>query len=134
VRLREQAVTPARTVRPLAFGLAGWYVRGLVGAAVLAWGLAPARLYVLAWVSERVSADLRLRTYSHLQRLSVEFFGGKRTGDLMARISNDTDRLCNFLSMNLVDFVTDLLMIVMTTVVLLLLDPLLALAALCPFP
>ena len=40
-----------------------------------------------------VSADLRTRTYAHLQRLSVEFFGGKRTGDLMARLSTDTDRI-----------------------------------------
>jgi 2-hydroxy-3-oxopropionate reductase len=28
-------------------------------------------------VSERVAADLRRRTYAHLQRLSLEFFGGK---------------------------------------------------------
>ena len=35
--------------------------------------------------------------------------GGKRTGDLIARISNDTERLCNFLSINLIDFGTDAL-------------------------
>ena len=46
-----------------------------------------------------ISADLRARTYAHLQRLSLEFFGGKRTGDLIARIGNDTERLCNFLSL-----------------------------------
>ncbi len=69
-----------------------------------------------------------------MQRLSLEFFGGKRTGDLIARISNDTERLCNFLSLNLIDFGTDILMIVMTAAILLSIDPLLALAALCPFP
>ncbi|MGH7173548.1 MAG: ABC transporter ATP-binding protein, partial [Gemmataceae bacterium] len=74
------------------------------------------------------------KTYAHLQRLSLEFFGGKRTGDLIARISNDTERLCNFLSINLIDFASDTLMIVMTAAVLLWMDPLLALAALCPFP
>jgi ATP-binding cassette subfamily B protein len=116
------------------FSLVKWYLAGLVGAAFLHWLLDWAKLYVLAWVSERVSADLRARTYAHLQRLSVEFFGGKRTGDLIARISNDTERLCNFLSINLIDFGTDILMIVMTAVILLSLDPLLALAALCPFP
>jgi ATP-binding cassette subfamily B protein len=114
--------------------LVAWYLAGLFGAALLAWGLDAARLYVLARVSERVSADLRARTYSHLQRLSLEFFGGKRTGDLVARVGNDTERLCNFLSLNLVDFATDSLMIVMTAVILLTIDPLLALAALCPFP
>ena len=35
----------------------------------------------------RISADLRNRTFAHLQRLSLEYFGGKRTGDLIARIA-----------------------------------------------
>src|SRR5262249_19661995 len=101
---------------------------------VFAWLLDWIRSYVSSWVGERISADLRNQTYTHLQTLSLEFFGGKRTGDLMSRISSDTDRLCNFLSTNLVDFATDILMIVMTATVLLLIDPWLALATLCPFP
>lgn len=116
------------------FSLVKWYLGGLAAAAVLEWLLDWAKVYVLAWVSERISADLRTRTYTHLQRLSLEFFGGKRTGDLIARISNDTERLCNFLSINLIDFGTDILMILMTAGILLSIDPLLALAALCPFP
>jgi ATP-binding cassette subfamily B protein len=114
--------------------LAFWYLLGLATTAILAWALDWAKLYVLAWVSERISADLRAKTYAHLQRLSLEFFGGKRTGDLISRISNDTERLCNFLSINLIDFSSDILMIVMTSVILILLNPLLALAVLCPFP
>jgi ATP-binding cassette subfamily B protein len=66
--------------------------------------------------------------------LSLEFFGGKRTGDLLSRISNDTDRLCNFLSTTLVDFATDVLMILMTAAVMIAMAPTLALATLCPFP
>jgi ATP-binding cassette subfamily B protein len=114
--------------------LALWYLSGMAAAAVLYWALDWAKLYVLAWVSERISADLRAKTYAHLQRLSLEFFGGKRTGDLISRISNDTERLCNFLSINLIDFASDMLMIVMTAATLLWMNPLLALAALCPFP
>ena len=37
----------------------------------------------MAWVSERIASDLRNETYEHLQQLSLEYFGGKRTGDLM---------------------------------------------------
>ncbi|HTU19281.1 MAG TPA: ABC transporter ATP-binding protein [Gemmataceae bacterium] len=116
------------------FSLVKWYLGGLAAAALLEWLLDWAKTYVLAWVSERISADLRARTYAHLQRLSVEFFGGKRTGDLISRISNDTERLCNFLSINLIDFGTDILMILMTAGILLSIDPVLALAALVPFP
>jgi len=111
-----------------------WYLVAMTAAYVLAWLLGWARTYVLAWVSERVSADLRNQTYSHLQKLSLEFFGGKRTGDLMSRLTSDTDRICNFLSINLLDFATDVIMIVMTVCLLAYRDVYLALAALAPFP
>ncbi len=110
------------------------YLGGLAGAAVLAWLLAWAQGAVLAAVTERMAADLRNRSFSHLQRLGLQYFGGKRTGDLVARISSDTDHLCAFLSDTLIDFITDLLMIVSTAAVLLTLDPLLAAAALASFP
>ena len=89
----------------------GWYLAAFAGAAVLAWLLGWAQGVVMAYVSERISADLRNATYAHLNQLSLEFFGGRRTGDLIARLSTDTERLCSYLSDNLVDFATDVLMI-----------------------
>jgi ATP-binding cassette subfamily B protein len=114
--------------------LVPWYMLGLAGAAILTWLLSWARTYVLAWVSERIAADLRNVTYEHLQRLSLEYYGGKRTGDLIARLSTDTDRICNFLSINLLDFASDILMIALTAVMLIALDPVLAATTLLPFP
>ena len=108
--------------------------RDSAAAAVLAWIFEWARSYVLAAVSENLAADLRLKTYAHLQWLSLEFFGGKRTGDLMSRVGNDTDRINTFLSVNLVAFGSDMLMMVMTAVVLLSINPLLAVVSLAPFP
>ena len=64
------------------------YLGGLLLAALAAWGLSWARTYILALVSERIGADLRTTTYEHLLRLSLDYFGGKRTGDLMARIGS----------------------------------------------
>jgi ATP-binding cassette subfamily B protein len=110
------------------------YLGGLGGAAIVAWLLAWAQGAILAFATEKVAADLRNRAFGHLQNLSLEYFGGKRTGDLIARISSDTDHLCSFLSDTLVDFITDVLMIVSTCVVLLTLDPILAIAAIVSFP
>jgi ATP-binding cassette subfamily B protein len=132
--LLDGVLIPYQNGQAVESSLVVWLLSGLAGAAVLAWLLDWARAFVLAWVSERVSADLRNRTYSHLQRLSLEFFGGRRTGDLIARIGSDTDRLCNFLSTHLIDFATDILMMLMTAAILLTIDPWLALATLCPFP
>ena len=116
------------------FGLVPWLLVGMLLSALLSWLLAWAKTYTLASVSEQISADLRNATYSHLQKLSLEFFGGKRTGDLISRISSDTQRICDFLSINLVDFATDILMIVFTGIVLFCIDPMLAVVGLLPFP
>jgi ATP-binding cassette subfamily B protein len=110
------------------------YLAALAGASVLAWLLGWARTYVLAWVSERVSGELRNTIYRHLHSLSLDYFGEKRTGDLIARVSTDTDRICSFLSVYLLDFGADALMIVMTAAILLYINPTLAVASLCPFP
>ena len=95
------------------FGLVPWYLAGLVGAALLAWLLDWARLYVLARVSERISADLRNQTYAHLQRLSLEFFGGKRhRRPDVAHRQRHRPHLQLPVAATCVDFATDVLMIV----------------------
>ena len=66
-------------------------------------------------------------------RLSLEYFGTKRTGDLMARIGSETDRINVFLRLHALDFITDVLMITMTSVILFH-PPGLALVTLVPLP
>lgn len=119
---------------PLDTALAVLYLSGLGGAALLAWLLGWGKTLVLATVSERIAADLRAQTYAHLQMLSLEFFGGKRTGDLIARVGTDTDRICYLLSTSLLDLATDILMILMVSAILLSIDAKLALVTLAPFP
>ena len=134
IPLIDQVLIPYSNGQPYDSQLVYWLLTGLAVAAFVAWLLDWAKTYVLAWVSERISADMRNRTYRHLQELSLEFFGGKRTGDLMSRVGSDSDRICNFLSLNLVDFAADILMIAMTSVILLVIEWRLALVALVPFP
>ncbi len=123
-----------RTTGQAPFRKVPWYLLGMLGSALVAWGLGWGQGWVLARMSERISANLRNTTYGHLQSLSIEYFSDKRTGDLVSRISSDTDRICNFLSDTLMDFVTDILMIVGTAVMLFYMDPVLAMATLCTFP
>jgi subfamily B ATP-binding cassette protein MsbA len=47
------------------------------------------RAYLLAFIGERVMADLRLRLFEHLQGLSLSFFNEHRTGELVSRLTND---------------------------------------------
>lgn len=130
----DDVLIPFQNGKQMSFHIVWYYLAGLFGAEVLSWLLTWGRTWVLAWASERVAADLRNRTYAHLQKLSIEYFGGKRTGDLISRVGIDTDRICYFLSVNLLDFMSDILMIGMTAAMLLWIDPLLALFTLIPLP
>ncbi len=132
--LLDDILVPYQNGKPAQLNMIPWYLAGLAGASVLAWLLTWGEMYVMSWVSESVSAKLRDLTYSHLQELSLEYFGGKRTGDLISRVSSDTDRICYFLSVYVLDFFTDILMLVMTAVLLLKINFGLALITLGPLP
>ncbi len=110
------------------------YLSGLLAAALTAWGLGWWRTYLLALVSERIGAHLRTATFDHLMNLSLEYFGAKRTGDLIARIGNESDRICVFLSLHALDFATDVLLLTMTTVILFTINPWLTVVTLLPLP
>ena len=132
--LMDEVLIPFQNGQQIESHVVAMYLLGLFGAALLAWALGWLKTYILALVSERIGADLRTAAYDHLMRLSLEYFGGRRTGDLMTRIGGETDRLCVFLSLHLLDFATDFLMIVMTAIILFSIDSGLALATLLPLP
>ena len=132
--LMDDVLIPYQNGRPIDPVVVGWYLLGLLGSGLLAWGLGWAKTYILALVSERIGADLRTTTYDHLLKLSLEYFGDRRTGDLIARIGSETDRINVFLSLHLLDFATDVLMIVMTAVILFTINPTLAVVTVLPLP
>jgi len=49
-----------------------------------------ARFYMVSWLGERVSADLRNAVYGHVLQQSPEFFETTQTGEVLSRLSADT--------------------------------------------
>ncbi|TAJ22908.1 MAG: ABC transporter ATP-binding protein, partial [Rugosibacter sp.] len=132
--LMDEVLIPYQNGVPIDPQKISLYLGGLGLAAIFAWAMSWAKTYILALVSERIGADLRTTTYEHLLKLSLEYFGAKRTGDLMSRIGSESDRICVFLSLHLLDFATDVLMIGMTALVLFSINPWLAVVTLLPLP
>jgi len=48
------------------------------------------RFYMVSWLGERVTADLRNAVYSHVLKQSPEFFETTQTGEVLSRLSADT--------------------------------------------
>ena len=49
-----------------------------------------ARFYMVSWLGERVTADLRNAVYSHVVRQSPEFVESTQTGEVLSRLTTDT--------------------------------------------
>ncbi len=132
--LMDKVLIPFQNGQAIDASLVTLLLSGLLGAALFSWALGWAKTYLLSLVSERIAADLRTSTFEHLLGLSLEYFGNKRTGDLMSRIGSETDRISVFLSLHALDFITDVLMLAMTAIILFSINPGLALATLVPLP
>src|SRR5215212_5980770 len=48
------------------------------------------RFYMVSWLGERVTADLRDAVYAHVVRQSPEFFESTQTGEVLSRLTTDT--------------------------------------------
>jgi ATP-binding cassette, subfamily B, bacterial len=62
----------------------------LFGVAVALGVFSAARFYVVSWLGERVTADIRNAVYSHVLRQSPQFFETTQTGEVLSRLSADT--------------------------------------------
>ncbi|HUC08546.1 MAG TPA: ABC transporter ATP-binding protein, partial [Solirubrobacterales bacterium] len=106
----------------------------IVGAGILRLGLTVVRRLVAGRVSLAVEFDLRQLFYAHLQRLELGFFDGQQTGQLMSRATVDLQAIRFFLGYGLIFITQNLLTITLVTVVMVAINPLLALIALAPAP
>ena len=48
------------------------------------------RFYMVSWLGERVTADLRNAVYGHVLKQSPEFFETTQTGEVLSRLTGDT--------------------------------------------
>ena len=110
------------------------FISELALAAVLTWALNWGKTFVVARIAELVTSRMRRETFEHLQRLSLTYFNRKRTGDLISRISSDSEHLSLFISVNFIDFFCDVLQFIFTAIILFSINPVLAVAALGPVP
>jgi ATP-binding cassette subfamily B protein len=49
-----------------------------------------ARFFMVTWLGERITADLRNAVYAHVVRQSPEFFETTQTGEVLSRLTTDT--------------------------------------------
>jgi len=106
----------------------------LLGAVLISELLNGFRLRTLAMIGTQVTADLRHLVYQHMHELSLRYFAKRRTGSLITRVTNDTDRLWDFIVFGSIDLIRDVAMIVCIAAVMFWMNWRLAMIALIPLP
>ena len=89
-------------------GFAGESIEGLNiaiafimgGAVIMALGTY-VRFYLISWLGERVSADIRAAVFDHVVGLHPAFFETNRSGDIMSRLTSDTTLLQSIIGSSL---------------------------------
>ncbi|HKK20127.1 MAG TPA: ABC transporter ATP-binding protein [candidate division Zixibacteria bacterium] len=92
------------------------------------------RDYLAAFIGTNIIKDLRIQLFSHLQKLSIRFHGEHQTGEVMSRLLSDVGRLQDMLSITLLMFVANILMLLGILVYLLRTNWMLTLVAVIPVP
>lgn len=92
------------------------------------------RRYMLAWLGQHVTLDLRNQVYRHLNTLSLSFYNERETGRVMSSITQDVGRLQDFISDGLQEIIRDVLTILIICIILFWMDAELAALVLLPTP
>jgi ATP-binding cassette, subfamily B, bacterial len=111
-----------------------WIVVAFLLAGLANWGMSYVQTYLTGWVGERILADLRIKLFGHLQRLSLGFFERNRAGVIISRLTNDVEALDQLVTDGVTTLVQSTLTLIGTAILLFILDWRLALATLAVIP
>jgi ATP-binding cassette subfamily B protein len=116
------------------FGALGGIIVVLVGlylfSSVLSWGQA----YIMSGVTQRTVYRLRTDVDRKLARLPLRYFDGHPRGDILSRVTNDIDNIGQTLQQSLTQLITALLTVIGVLVMMLTINPFLALISLLAVP
>jgi len=83
-------------------------------------------------VGQRMLYNLRNTVFNKLQELPIDFFTQNKAGDLISRVNNDTDKINQFFSQSLVQFMSSIFTMIGAGIFLFSINVKLAMAALAP--
>lgn len=90
--------------------------------------------YLMSYVGQHVVVDIRKEVFKKIQRLSMSFYDKNKTGTIMSYVTNDVNALQSAMVDNVVELVTESVILVASIGAMIYLDWQLFLFTLCTFP
>jgi len=104
----------------------------LLGMYIIAFVSSYFQTKLMGGVGQRIIFELRNAIFNKIQQLPVAFFNENKAGDLISRVNNDTDKLNQFFSQSLMQFISSIMMMTGAGIFLLVINIQLGLATLVP--
>ncbi len=90
------------------------------------------QMRLMGGIGQRMLFSLRNSLFNKIQELPVDFFNQNKVGDLISRINNDTDKVNQFFSQSLMQFIGSIITMIGAGIFLLSINLVIGLAALTP--
>jgi ATP-binding cassette subfamily B protein len=111
-----------------------WVVAAFLLSAVVYAIASYAQTYLVGWVGQRALQDLRIKLFSHLQRLSIGFYSRNRAGVIISRLTNDVEALDQLVEDGMATLFQSGLTLIGVVVILFVMSPHLALLTFLALP
>ena len=106
----------------------------MLGTYLITWIANAGQGVLIATIAQKAMCVIRADLFEQLQRLSLRFHDGRRSGETMSRLTNDIDAISRVLSQNVTQLFSGILTMIGILVVMFVLSPWLALASMVVLP
>ena len=92
------------------------------------------RQYFAQWTGNKILYDIRDQLFLHLQKLSLQFYANRKSGEVISRVIHDVEQTKNFIITGMMNIWLDLFTIVVAIIIMLTMDVWLTLIAISLMP
>ncbi len=103
-------------------GMITWLALGMMAIPIVNGVIGVFQRWLNSQIGEGVIYDLRRNLYTHMQKMSLRFFTQTRTGEIMSRLNNDVIGAQRAISDTAVTFISNLVRVVATLVIMMAID------------
>ncbi|WP_353625606.1 ABC transporter transmembrane domain-containing protein [Bacillus sp. JCM 19041] len=103
-------------------GLDGRTIGLLAGVFIAQLIMSAFAIYTMVYIGQRVVLSLRETVWKRIVHLPISFFDRHSSGEMMSRMTNDTLVIKDFMTMQLIPFISGIISIIGSVVILLVLD------------
>ena len=116
------------------FKLLSLFIFVSIGITIILGLLQVAQSYLSIWISKHIMLTMKNQMYSHLQRMSINFYSSAKPGEITTRLTSDIDGIQDIFNTTVVNALSSIFVLISTAIVLVTMNWKLALVGMIILP